>query len=152
MLGQRDRLPWTRAVIDEALRLFPPAWVLSRRSHQPDRIGGHPVPAGTMVIISPWLLHRRSDSWPDPSAFRPERFLEAPASREGYLPFGQGPRLCIGREFALGEMVLVLSRMLIDYRVDLPTGWSRPVADARVAVHPKGGMPLVVAPIQPETT
>jgi cytochrome P450 len=144
MLGHRDTLPWTRAVVDEALRLFPPAWALSRRSHRADVIGGRAVPAGTMVIVSPWLLHRRGDSWPDPLAFRPERFLDAGAGRSGYLPFGQGPRLCIGREFALGEMVVVLSRLLAEYRVGLPQGWSRPAAQAQVAVHPRGGMPLVV--------
>jgi cytochrome P450 len=144
MLGHRNRLPWTRAVIDEALRLFPPAWALSRRSHRPDVIGGRAVPAGTLVIVSPWLLHRRGDSWPDPLAFRPERFLGADTGRSDYLPFGQGPRLCIGRAFALGEMVVVLSRLLTAYRLGLPQGWSRPAAQAQVAVHPRGGMPLVV--------
>lgn len=145
MLGHQDSLPWTRAVIDEALRLFPPAWALSRRSHHDDVIGGRAVPAGTLVIISPWLVHRRSDSWPDPLAFRPERFLDSGAGRsDSYLPFGQGPRLCIGRSFALGEMAVVLSRLLATYRVDVPQDWSRPVAQAHVAVHPLGGMPLVV--------
>jgi cytochrome P450 len=144
MLGHRDRLPWTRAVIDESLRLFPPAWALSRRSHRADVIGGRAVPAGTMVIVSPWLLHRRSDSWPDPLAFRPERFLGTGTVRPDYLPFGLGPRLCIGREFALGEMVMVLSRLLRDHRISLPQDWSRPVPQALVAVHPRGGMPLVV--------
>ena len=144
MLGHQDRLPWTRAVIDEALRLFPPAWVLSRRSYRADVIGDRVVPAGTMVIISPWLLHRRTDSWPDPLAFRPERFLDAEGVRPDYLPFGQGPRLCIGRAFALGEMVVVLSRLLAAHRVELPPGWSRPPAQAQVAVHPRGGMPLVL--------
>ena len=80
MLGHRERLPWTRAVVDEALRLFPPAWALSRRAHRADVVGGRAVPAGTMVIVSPWLLHRRSDAWPDPLAFRPERFLGAARS------------------------------------------------------------------------
>jgi cytochrome P450 len=148
MLGHRDKLPWTRAVVDEALRLFPPAWALSRRSHRADAIGGREVPPGTMVIVSPWLVHRRGDSWPDPLAFRPERFLGGGAGggagRSAYLPFGLGPRLCIGREFALGEMVVVLSRLLAEYRVDVPRGWSRPAAEAQVAVHPRGGMPLVL--------
>lgn len=147
MLDHRDRLPWTRAVIDEALRLYPPAWALSRRSHRADVIGGIEVPAGTMVIVSPWLMHRRSDSWPDPLAFRPERFLDAGPARSGYLPFGQGPRLCIGREFALGEMVVVLSRLLRSHRVEVPEGWTRPSARAQVAVHPRGGMPLVLTPV-----
>jgi cytochrome P450 len=144
MLAHRDRLPWTRAVVDEALRLYPPAWALSRRSHAADVIGDLDVPAGTLVIVSPWLLHRRADSWPDPLAFLPDRFLDSDAGRSAYLPFGQGPRLCIGREFALGEMVVLLSRLLASYRVDLPPGWTRPVAQAQVAVHPRGGMPLVL--------
>ena len=144
MLGHRDRVPWTRAVVDEALRLFPPAWALSRRSLHDDVIGGRVVPAGTLAIVSPWLVHRRPDVWPDPLAFRPDRFLGGGAARSGYLPFGQGPRLCIGREFALGEMVLVLSRLLATHRVDVPEGWRRPVAQAQVAVHPRGGMPLLL--------
>ena len=144
LVGHRDALPWTRAVIDEALRLYPPAWAISRRSYGPDVVGGHDVPAGTLVIISPWLVHRRDPPWTDPLAFRPERFLDPGAVRSAYLPFGQGPRLCIGREFALGEMVLVLSELLRDHRVDVPPGWTRPAAQAQVAVHPRGGMPLTV--------
>lgn len=145
LVGHRDALPWTRAVIDEALRLYPPAWALSRRSYGPDVVGGHDVPAGTLVIISPWLVHRRPDPWTDPLAFRPERFLDPGDARTAYLPFGQGPRLCIGREFALGEMVLVLGELLREHRIELPSGWSRPAAQAQVAVHPRGGMPLRVS-------
>lgn len=148
MLGHHDVLPWTRAVIDEALRLFPPAWAISRRSLGPDVISGREVPAGTLAIISPWVMHRRSASWSEPLAFRPERFLGTGAGgaggRAGYLPFGLGPRLCIGREFALGEMALVLSRLLSEYVVSVPPGWSRPHAQAQVAVHPRGGMPLMI--------
>jgi cytochrome P450 len=147
MLDHRAQLPWTRAVVDEALRLYPPAWALSRRSLGPDVVGGVEVPAGTMVIISPWLTHRRPGSWPSPLAFRPERFLEPDARRSAYLPFGLGPRLCIGREFALGEMVIVLSRLLASYRLDVPPGWRRPAAQTQVAVHPLGGMPLVLTPV-----
>lgn len=143
MLDHRGALPWTRAVVDEALRLFPPAWALSRRSLEGDVIGDREVPAGTLVIISPWLVHRRAASWPDPLAFRPERFLDG-GPRTGYLPFGLGPRLCIGREFALGEMVIVLASLLTSHRLEVPRGWTRPTADAQVAVHPRGGMPLVV--------
>jgi cytochrome P450 len=145
LLGHRDTMPWTRAVVDESLRLFPPAWALSRRSLRPDVIGGHEVPAGTLVIVSPWVVHRRSDSWPDPLAFRPDRFLGVSGPLPGYLPFGQGPRLCIGREFALGQMVVVLSRLLGAFRVDVPQRWDRPTAEAQVALHPRGGMPLVVS-------
>lgn len=144
MVGPREELPWTRAVVDEALRLYPPAWALSRRAAEADVLGGRPVPAGTLAIVSPWLVHRRADLWPDPLAFRPERFLDPGAARVGYLPFGLGPRLCIGREFALGEMRLVLDRLLSTFRFDLPDGWTRPAAQAQVAVHPRGGMPLRV--------
>jgi cytochrome P450 len=149
MLASRDRLPWTRAVVDEALRLYPPAWVLSRRSHAADVIGDLKVPAGTLAIMSPWVVHRRSGCWTDPLAFRPERFLDSGAGRSSYLPFGQGPRLCIGREFALGEMVVLLSRLLPSYRVDLPQGWTRPAAQAQVAIHPRGGMPLLLTRAAP---
>ncbi len=144
MLDHRERIPATRAAIDEALRLYPPAWAISRRSLGPDVIGGVEVPAGTLAIISPWLVHRRTASWSAPETFRPERFLDPAAGRTAYLPFGQGPRLCIGRDFALGEMAVVVSRLLLTHRVDLPDGWVRPEAQAQVAVHPRGGMPLLV--------
>ncbi|WP_374457844.1 cytochrome P450 [Nocardioides sp.] len=144
MLDHRDRVPWTRAVIDEALRLYPPAWAISRRSIGPDTLGGADVPEGTLAIISPWVVHRRPDLWPDPLAFRPERFLDPGAGRAGYLPFGLGPRLCIGREFAIGEMAVVLDRLLATHRVAVPDGWRRPRPRAQVAVHPEGGMPLLV--------
>ncbi|CAM3903114.1 cytochrome P450 [Nocardioides zeicaulis] len=144
MLDHRDRLPWTRAVIDEALRLYPPAWAISRRSTAPDVLGDLAVPEGTLAIISPWVVHRREDLWPEPLAFRPERFLDPGAGRTGYLPFGLGPRLCIGREFAIGEMAVALDRLLATHRVTLPTGWRRPRPEAQVAVHPEGGMPLLL--------
>lgn len=144
LLDQRDQLPSTRSVIDESLRLFPPAWVVSRRAHQADSVAGHQVPAGTLVIISPWLMHRRAGSWTEPETFRPERFLDDSGRSDAYLPFGMGPRLCIGRELALGEMTIVLAELLRDHRVVLPPGWTRPRPAAQVAVHPQGGMPLLV--------
>ncbi|WP_210437922.1 cytochrome P450 [Nocardioides xinjiangensis] len=143
LVGHRERLPMTRAVVDEGLRLYPPAWAVSRRAGGADVVAGREVPAGTLAIVSPWLVHRRPDLWPEPLAFRPERFLEGTV-RSGYLPFGQGPRLCIGRDFALGEMVLVLAELLREHRLEVPAGWSRPLPQAQVAVHPRGGMPLLV--------
>ena len=148
LVGAGKVAPWTRAVVDESLRLYPPAWALSRRSTAEDVLGGHAVPVGTLVIISPWLVHRHPERWPDPEAFRPERFLDgasAAAVERGYLPFGAGPRLCIGREFALGEMVIVLSRLLRQHHLSVPSGWARPRVEARVALHPDGGMPLVLS-------
>lgn len=140
----RSRAPWTRAVLDEALRLYPPGWVLSRRAQHDDVVAGVPVPAGTLAIVSPWLIHRRADLWPDPEAFRPGRFLQEGAGRRGYLPFGLGARLCIGRDFALGEMAVVLARLLRTHRVGLTPGWCRPEPLPRLTVQPRGGMPLIV--------
>ncbi len=121
--------------------------MISRRSDRDDVLGGVEVPAGTLAIISPWLVHRRPDVWSEPEEFRPQRFLEAGAGRTAYLPFGQGPRLCIGRELALGEMAVVLDRLLATHHVGLPTGWRRPDPEAQVAVHPRGGMHLELTPL-----
>ncbi|MGG5258307.1 cytochrome P450 [Phycicoccus avicenniae] len=144
MLDRSDELPFTRAVVDESLRLFPPAWALSRKAVEPDVVAGLELPAGSLAIISPWTLHRRPDAWPEPERFRPERFLGGVPAGSGYLPFGLGPRLCIGRDFALGEMLVVLDRLLAAAHVSLPDGWRRPAPEVGVAVHPRGGMPLVL--------
>ena len=140
------QLAWTRAVVDESLRLFPPGWVLSRRSAQADSIGGRAVPAGTLAIISPWLLHRDARSWPHPNDFRPERFLPETATRAraDYVPFGLGGRLCIGRDFALVELTILLVELLRDYVVELPSGWKRPECHALVTLRPRAGLRLVI--------
>jgi cytochrome P450 len=142
--GDLPALTWTRAVVDEALRLFPPAWVLSRRALTDDVVDGVAVPSGTVVILSPWLLHRRADVFADPERFDPERF-GGPAARQvprgAYLPFGAGPRQCIGRDFALVETVLVLAALLRD-RVVLPVPGRSPRVDALVTLRPRGGLPL----------
>jgi cytochrome P450 len=143
------RLPYATAVLDEVLRLYPPAWLVTRRSLEPDVLAGVEVPGGSLVIVSPWLVHRHEASWPDPEAFRPERFLDAGGSRRrdvvtsaAYLPFGAGPRQCIGRDMALLEGVLVLSALaarveLCDVGVPVRV---RPV----VTLRPEHGLPLRV--------
>jgi cytochrome P450 len=140
------RLPWTRAVVEEALRLYPPAWVVTRRAVAPDVLAGHRINAGTLVIVSPWVLHRHPDLWADPTRFDPARFLperrfELP--RGGYLPFGAGPRLCIGREFALVEGPLLLAAVAARYDVRPVPGAGRRV-DAAVTLRPRGGLPATV--------
>ncbi len=137
-------LRYTRAVLDEALRLYPPAWIITRRALAGDEIDGVAVPAGTLVLISPWLLHRRTQSWPDPVAFDPTRFLAAEGRPEGYLPFGAGPRLCIGRDFALVEAVLLLAALLRDRTVGHPPGAAAPRVEALVTLRPRNGLPLVL--------
>lgn len=143
-------LRYTRAVVDEALRLYPPAWVITRRSSGPDTIDGVDVPEGTLVIVSPWLLQRSASNWPDPERFEPERFLGA-GPGEGdrspaYLPFGAGPRLCIGRDFALVESVLLIATLLRDRAVRRPAGSKPPTLEALVTLRPKRGLPMALVP------
>jgi len=107
-------LVYTRAVISETLRLYPPAFSIVRIARRDDVADGTSVPAGTLVQIAPWLLHRHRRLWNEPDAFDPGRFMPgAPApDRFAYLPFGAGPRVCIGAQFALTEAVLVLARLV----------------------------------------
>ena len=148
--GDLAGLRLTRAVVDEALRLYPPAWVITRRAVADDVVAGVALPAGTLVILSPWLLHRRPDDWPDPLHFDPARFLSAdgrPAVPRGaYLPFGLGPRLCIGRDAALLEATLVLATLLRDRRVQRPPGSTPPSAQALVTLRPRPDLPLTLTP------
>ena len=142
-------LTWTRAVVDEALRLYPPAWVVTRRAEEDDVVDGVATPAGTLVIVSPWLLHRRADAWADPERFDPERFTDGrSAPRGAYLPFGAGSRLCIGRDFALVEAVLVLAALLRDRSV-APGPGRPPQVEALVTLRPRGGLPLRLRPRGP---
>ena len=142
------RLLLTRAVVDEPVRLYPPAWVITRRAIGPDTLAGVQLPAGTLVILSPWLLHRRPDSWPDPLRFDPGRFVDSgrSAPRGDYIPFGAGPRLCIVRDFALVEAVLVLATLLQGRRVARPADAAPVQVDALVTLRPRGGLPLHLTP------
>lgn len=130
--AQDGRLPLTRAVIDETLRLYPPAFVIVRRALRADRVAGLEIAAGDIVIVSPWVLHRHRRLWADPDAFDPARFLPgAPAiPRYAYLPFGAGPRVCIGAHFALTEAVLALARIVGRFRIERAD--PRPVLPAAV--------------------
>lgn len=134
----------TRAVVDEALRLYPPAWVISRRALQDDVVDGLSVPAGTLLVLSPWLLHRRADVFADPLRFDPSRFLGATPEQGAYIPFGAGARLCIGRDFAVVESVLVLAVLLGTWRVEPLAGHTVEV-DALVTLRPRGGLPLLLS-------
>lgn len=149
-LADLGRLRTARAVIDETLRLYPPAWVITRRATADDVLGGFVLPAGTLVIISPWVRHRDPSAWPDPETFDPGRFLHGSAAagsaaRTAYLPFGAGPRLCIGRDFALLEATVLLSRLALRWRL-APVPGQLVSAHPRVTVRPRGGLPLLVSP------
>jgi cytochrome P450 len=113
-------LPYTRMVFQEAMRLYPPAWVISRRPLKDDEVGGYRIPAGSTVLISPYVTHRNPRYWDSPEVFDPERFLiQRSAGRPefAYLPFGGGPRKCIGDHFAMTEGVLALATIAQRYRL-----------------------------------
>src|SRR5712692_3526528 len=108
------QLPLTRAVFDETMRLYPPAWSLPRQALTDDKILGYAIPKGAIVIVGTYVTHRRPDLWPEPERFRPERFMAAPAASRhkfAYFPFGGGPRSCIGQTFAVMEGPLVLATL-----------------------------------------
>ncbi len=115
------RLPFTRAVIDETMRLYPPAYLVARAAAGPDIVAGHQVNARDVILIAPWLLHRHEKLWTDPNAFKPERFLPGapPPDRFAYMPFGAGPRICVGAHFAIVEAVLALARIVGAFRISL---------------------------------
>jgi unspecific monooxygenase len=116
-----EKLKFTRAVVDEAMRLYPPAFLIARAASGPDRIAGFPVRKNDIVLISPWLLHRHEKLWRDPNAFVPQRFMAPapPPDRFAYLPFGVGARVCIGAHFALVEATIALAKLIAAFRIDL---------------------------------
>jgi unspecific monooxygenase len=116
-----ERLKFTRAVIDETMRLYPPAFLIARAAGGPDTIAGLPVRKNDIVLIAPWLLHRHEKLWHDPNAFIPARFMPGtpPPDRFAYLPFGVGARVCVGAHFALVEAVLALAKIIGAFRVEL---------------------------------
>lgn len=141
-----NALPFTKAVIQETMRLYPPVPYLSREAARPERIAGIQVKPGETVMALPWLLHRNPHLWEAPHAFRPERFLpDAPQKppQFGYLPFSIGPRICAGASFAMAEMMVFLAVLLP--RLDFaPAGKAPPVPRARLTLRPRGGMPMLV--------
>ena len=143
-----EQLPYTRMVLNESLRLFPPAWTLGRRALGDDNIGGYYVAPGTVLAVCIYSLHRHPAFWPDPEAFNPERF--SPANSAGrhkfaYVPFGAGPRQCIGNNFGLMEACLVIACMAQRFEMQLMPGIEahpqalfvlRPGRDLLMSLHP----------------
>ncbi len=137
-----SKLVFTSMTINEAMRLYPPAWIISRCAEQDDVIDGYFIPKGTFVFVSPWVTHRHPHLWEMPDAYDPRRF--APAREESrprfaFFPFGGGPRLCIGRGFALAEAQLVLATLAQRFRIELLA--PRDVApDPLITLRPKPGV------------
>jgi len=151
--GLSDRMVATRAVIEEAIRLYPPLAAVSREAIGPDELAGHAIAAGTMVVIAPYVLHRHRRLWQNPDLFDPTRFLAGARekiNRYAYLPFGAGPRICIGATFALQEATLVLGTIMRNFRLELAPGFSVwPLQ--RVTLRPRGGLPMRITARNPDT-
>lgn len=147
--GIADRVPRLRAVLDEALRLYPPAPRFDRQALADDRLGDIAIAKGDIVSIWPWVVHRHAALWNNPDTFDPTRFLPERKSalhRYQYLPFGAGPRVCVGARFAIVEALVVLAHWLATRRFAITPG-QRPLPVGRVTLRPEGGMPLVVSPL-----
>ena len=154
MLGGRPptfadlpRLPYTGMVVSETLRLYPTVWMLGREAIEPVRIGDYDVPVGMTIFMPEWTVHRDPRWFDDPETFRPERWSEANREsihRYAYFPFGGGPRICIGNNFALMEASLLLASIAGRYRLELapdadvvllPTITLRPARGVKVVVR-----------------
>jgi cytochrome P450 len=129
-------LKFTRAVVDEAMRLYPPVFLIARAALGPDTVAGERIRKDDVILIAPWLLHRHEKLWDNPGAFVPQRFMSAQPDRFAYLPFGVGPRVCIGAQFALTEATLALAKIVAGFSIELVS--KRPV------------MPLGVVTTQPD--
>jgi cytochrome P450 len=131
-------------VFQEAMRLYPPAWIISRKALDDDEIDGYRIPKGALVVTSPYVTQRMPDLWPDPEQFRPERFTaEASQGRHrySYYPFGGGPRLCIGNGFAMVEAAIIIAT--VAQRFTLKNTSDHPVAvEPGVTLRPKHGLEM----------
>lgn len=142
------RLPYTRAVIEETLRLYPPVPILAREALADDTIGGVATPKGSLVMVVPWLLHRNPELWPRADHFEPERFLGATRggqSKFGYVPFAIGPRICAGLAFGLTESILSLAILAQGFEAELEPGTDvQPVC--RLTLRPGERLPMRLQP------
>jgi len=139
------RLSYTRAVFEEAMRLYPPVPVLSREAIAEDQVGKYHIPKGTLVVVAPWLLHRHREYWDHPDHFIPERFTGAWSTKSlkyTYLPFSTGPRNCLGAAFGLTEAVLCLAVLAQKFYPLLQTGY-RPGYECRLTLRPSQNLPMI---------
>ena len=139
-------LRYMRMVVDESLRLYPPAHTLTHETIAAEEVLGRHIPAGSTVLIVPWLLHRKPSLWENPSRFEPERFLperSAVRPRFAYIPFGAGPRVCIGAAFAMEEALLILATIAQRYRLHLKPG--HPVEPlGLITLRPRYGLRMLL--------
>lgn len=140
-----DKLKYTRAILDETMRLYPPVPILSRQALKEDEIRGRKIPAGSLMLIVPWLVQRHKKFWKNPDSFMPERFMpgaEKP-KKFTYLPFSAGPRVCIGKSFGITESVLAIAIVAQRFRLKLPTN-ADVKHECRLTLRPKGKLPMTM--------
>ncbi|HET6285653.1 MAG TPA: cytochrome P450 [Amycolatopsis sp.] len=140
------RLPYTARVVEEVMRLYPPVWLLPRVAQADDEIGGYHIPAGSDVVVVPFTLHRHPAFWPEPEKFDPDRFdPDRPSGRPryAYIPFGAGPRFCIGNSLGVMEAVFVLTMVLRDLELRKVPGYDV-VPEAMLSLRVRGGLPMTV--------
>jgi cytochrome P450 len=145
-LADLPKLTYARMVVDESLRLYPPAWIIGRRALGDDDLGGHHIPAGSVVAISPYITHRHPRHWERPEEFDPDRFDPRTAASHDpftYLPFGGGPRRCIGHNLALMEAQLIISTVAQRYRLRLVPG-TRVEPERLFVLRPRSGLPMTI--------
>ena len=139
------KLTFTNMVIQESMRLYPAIWAIERHAVADDVIGGFLVPAGSSVVISPYVLHRNESFWPKPELFDPTRFS---VRHRAYIPFGSGPRFCIGNEFAMMEARLIVPMVIQAFHLELAPGHVvEPLPG--ITLRPRNGLPMIVQPISP---
>ncbi|WP_343447735.1 cytochrome P450 [Micromonospora schwarzwaldensis] len=141
------RLRYTAMVIDEVVRLYPPVWILPRKTLAEDVVGGYHVPAGVDVLICPYTLHRHRDFWDRPEEFDPERFDPVRSTdrpRYAYIPFGAGPRFCVGNHLGLMEAAFVLAMLSRDLRLT-KVATHDVVPEPMLSLRMRGGMPMTVS-------
>ena len=149
-LDDLSKLSYTRMVIEESMRLYPPAWAFERQAIEDDVVAGFGVPKGTLVGICPFTLHRKSECWENPEGFDPERFTPERAAarpRYSYLPFGGGPRFCIGSAFAMMELQIVVAMVAQKHSLELLPG-TNPALVPEVTLRPDGGIPMQRKPVR----
>jgi cytochrome P450 len=145
------RLPYNEMVVKEAMRLYPPAWIISREAQDDIEIGGYPIQKGSILLMSMWVMHHHPKYWEDPEIFNPERFApgwEDRVPKYAYFPFGGGPRICIGNQFAMMEAQLVLATIMQHYHMKLVPGQTI-TPDPMITLRPNQGIQMQLTEREP---
>ena len=140
------QLKYTKACLNESMRLHPPVWVIGRRATEDNMVGDYLIKKGTTALVTPYIVHRHPDYWKNPEVFDPERW-ETEEVKEmdkyAYLPFAAGPRMCIGNNFALLEADIILTKVIQQFDFSY-IGESAPEMDPTLTLRVKGGMPMQI--------